>query len=125
MLPRTNTISVGKSQFPGICKLKLGKSDFPHSLPARTSKDPVANTTTSKPLTISEAQNRIFGYVLMNDWSARDIQRWEYVPLGPFGSKNFATTISPWIVTTMALEPFQCSPLECEDQVDPGPLELT
>jgi fumarylacetoacetase len=43
--------------------------------------------------------------------------------LGPFGSKNFATTISPWIVTTMALEPFQCSPLECEDQADPRPLE--
>jgi len=47
----------------------------------------------------------------------------EDVPLGPFGSKNFATTISPWIVTTMALEPFQCSPLECEDQADPRPLE--
>ena len=44
----------------------------------------------------------------MNDWSARDIQKWEYVPLGPFTSKNFATTISTWVVTCMALEPFRC-----------------
>jgi fumarylacetoacetase len=47
--------------------------------------------------------------VLMNDWSARDIQKWEYVPLGPFGSKNFATSISPWVVTLDALEPFRCA----------------
>jgi fumarylacetoacetase len=57
-------------------------------------------------LTPKEAYDRIFGFVLMNDWSARDIQKWEYVPLGPFTAKNFATTISPWIVTTMALEAF-------------------
>ena len=44
----------------------------------------------------------------MNDWSAQDVQKWEYVPLGPFTSKNFATTISPWIVTSMALEPYWC-----------------
>lgn len=61
-----------------------------------------------RPLTLSEAQDRIFGYVLMNDWSARDIQKWEYVPLGPFTSKNFASTISTWVVTSMALEPFRC-----------------
>ena len=48
----------------------------------------------------------MFGFVLVNDWSARDVQRWEYVPLGPFASKNWATTISPWIVTLEALEPF-------------------
>ncbi|KAL3781589.1 LOW QUALITY PROTEIN: hypothetical protein HJC23_007109 [Cyclotella cryptica] len=54
------------------------------------------------------SNDRIFGYVLMNDWSARDIQKWEYVPLGPLTSKNFATTISPWVVTPMALEPFRC-----------------
>jgi fumarylacetoacetase len=51
----------------------------------------------------------IFGYVLLNDWSARDIQAWEYVPLGPFQAKVFATTISPWIVTKAALEPFLVS----------------
>merc|ERR1719284_81659 len=59
-----------------------------------------------KPITMQEAEEYIFGLVLMNDWSARDIQKWEYVPLGPFGAKNFGTTISPWVVTLDALEPF-------------------
>jgi fumarylacetoacetase len=57
----------------------------------------------------SEAEDHIFGMVLFNDLSARDIQSWEYVPLGPFLSKNFASVISPWIVTLDALEPFRCS----------------
>ncbi len=57
---------------------------------------------------VHEAEDYIFGMVLMNDWSARDIQKWEYVPLGPFLAKNFATSISPWIVTLDALEPFRC-----------------
>jgi fumarylacetoacetase len=56
---------------------------------------------------IKEAEEYIFGMVLLNDWSARDIQKWEYVPLGPFLSKNFATSISPWVVTMDALEPFR------------------
>jgi fumarylacetoacetase len=56
---------------------------------------------------IDEAEDYIFGMVLLNDWSARDIQKWEYVPLGPFLAKNFATSISPWIVTMDALEPFR------------------
>src|SRR5262249_51709836 len=56
---------------------------------------------------IREAREHIFGMVLVNDWSARDIQRWEYVPLGPFLGKNFATSISPWIVPMIALEPFR------------------
>ena len=56
---------------------------------------------------IDEAEDYIFGVVLMNDWSARDIQAWEYVPLGPFNAKNFGTTISPWVVLTDALEPFR------------------
>lgn len=59
-----------------------------------------------EPIDIKEAENHIFGLVLVNDWSARDIQKWEYVPLGPFNAKNFITTISPWIVTIEALEPF-------------------
>ncbi|KAL7542555.1 hypothetical protein ACHAXR_011877 [Thalassiosira sp. AJA248-18] len=66
------------------------------------------NNSVGKPLTLDQAKDRIFGYVLMNDWSARDIQKWEYVPLGPFTSKNYATTISTWVVTPMALEPFRC-----------------
>lgn len=60
-----------------------------------------------EPIPIKEAEEYIFGMVLFNDWSARDIQKWEYVPLGPFLSKNFASSISPWIVTLDALEPFR------------------
>ncbi len=65
---------------------------------------------------IAKAPEHIFGMVLLNDWSARDIQAWEYVPLGPFLSKNFATSISPWVVTMDALEPFRCAG---PDQNDP------
>src|SRR4051794_25320297 len=57
----------------------------------------------------SEARERIFGFVLVNDWSARDVQRWEYVPLGPFLGKSFATSISPWIVPLEALEPYRAA----------------
>jgi fumarylacetoacetase len=61
-----------------------------------------------EPISVDEAEDYIFGMVLFNDWSARDIQKWEYVPLGPFLGKSFASTISPWIVTMDALEPFKC-----------------
>ncbi|MFV8271163.1 fumarylacetoacetase [Flavobacterium sp. GT2N3] len=67
---------------------------------------------------INEAEDYIFGMVLLNDWSARDIQKWEYVPLGPFLAKNFATSISPWIVTMDALEPFRTK----GPQQEPTPL---
>ena len=60
-----------------------------------------------EPIACAVADEHIFGMVLLNDWSARDIQQWEYVPLGPFNAKSFATTISPWIVTLDALEPFR------------------
>ncbi|MCV6587330.1 MAG: fumarylacetoacetase [Marinibacterium sp.] len=63
-------------------------------------------------LSTAQAQASIFGFVLLNDWSARDIQLWEYQPLGPFQSKAFGTTISPWIVTAEALEPFRMDPPE-------------
>ena len=59
-------------------------------------------------ISVENAPDHIFGFVLVNDWSARDIQKWEYVPLGPFLGKNFATSISPWVVTLDALEPFRC-----------------
>lgn len=62
-----------------------------------------------EPVAVDDAENHIFGMVLFNDWSARDIQKWEYVPLGPFLAKNFASSISPWIVTMDALEPFRCA----------------
>lgn len=59
------------------------------------------------PIKIKDAADHIFGLCLLNDWSARDIQVWEYVPLGPFNAKNFCSTISPWVITTEALEPFK------------------
>jgi fumarylacetoacetase len=68
---------------------------------------------------ISEAEDYIFGMVIFNDWSARDIQKWEYVPLGPFLAKNFASSISPWIVTLDALEPFRCEGENQEPEVLP------
>jgi fumarylacetoacetase len=62
-----------------------------------------------EPVSVDEAHDYIFGMVLFNDWSARDIQKWEYMPLGPFLGKSFASTMSPWIITMDALEPFKCS----------------
>lgn len=62
-----------------------------------------------EPIAAAAAAEHIFGFVLVNDWSARDVQKWEYVPLGPFLSKSFATSISPWVVTVDALEPFRCA----------------
>ncbi len=71
-----------------------------------------------EPIPVEKAHEHIFGFVLVNDWSARDIQKWEYQPLGPFLAKNLATSISPWVVTLDALEPFRCpSPKQ-----DPTPL---
>ena len=75
-------------------------------------------TALGETIAIEEAENHIFGMVLLNDWSARDIQQWEYVPLGPFNAKTFGTSISPWVVTLEALEPFRCaSPVQ-----EPQPL---
>ena len=70
---------------------------------------------------IAQAGQRIFGLGLLNDWSARDIQGWEYQPLGPFLSKNFLSTVSPWVVTADALEPFR-APAATRDAGDPQPL---
>ena len=73
-----------------------------------------------EPVPMSDAEHSLFGLVLLNDWSARDIQPWEYQPLGPFLSKSFATTISPWIVTLEALEPYRVPFVRPEG--DPQPL---
>lgn len=72
-----------------------------------------------EPIPIQEAEQHIAGVCLLNDWSARDIQRWEYQPLGPFLAKNFATSISPWLITTEALEPFRVPPPEHDAPVLP------
>jgi fumarylacetoacetase len=71
-----------------------------------------------EPIAIERAEDNIFGLVLLNDWSARDIQAWEYQPLGPFLGKNFATSVSPWVVPLAALEPFRCA----APAQDPAPL---
>ncbi len=73
------------------------------------------------PIPIAEAQRHIFGVCLVNDWSARDVQAWEYQPLGPFLAKSFATTVSPWVVTLEALAPFR-APLAPRPAGDPAPL---
>ena len=77
------------------------------------------SSTLGQPISVAEADAMIFGYVLLNDWSARDIQAWEYQPLGPFQAKAFATSISPWIVTAAALEPFRTSTPEREKELLP------
>ncbi len=79
------------------------------------------------PVSVQEADDMIFGYVLLNDWSARDMQAWEYQPLGPFQAKAFATSISPWIVTKAALEPFRTGTPAREKELlpylrEPGPM---
>ena len=84
-------------------------------------------TAMGQPVCVAEAESMIFGYVLLNDWSARDIQTWEYRPLGPFQAKATATTISPWIVTPAALEPFRVSGPERDRELlpylrEPGPM---
>ncbi len=80
-----------------------------------------------RPVSVAEADEMIFGHVLLNDWSARDIQAWEYQPLGPFQAKAFATSISPWVITKAALEPFRVSTPEREVPLldylqEPGPM---
>ena len=74
-----------------------------------------------RPVSIAEAESHIFGFSLLNDWSARDIQAWEYQPLGPFLAKSFATSVSPWVVTMEALEPFRTPPFP-RPEGDPAPL---
>ena len=72
-------------------------------------------------ISIKNAEDHVFGFCVFNDWSARDLQAWEYQPLGPFLAKNFASTVSPWIVTTEALAPYRTS--WTRDENDPQPLE--
>ncbi|MEM9012384.1 MAG: fumarylacetoacetase [Pseudomonadota bacterium] len=80
-----------------------------------------------RPLTVGQADEMIFGYVLLNDWSARDVQTWEYRPLGPFQAKAFATTIGPWVVPAAALAPFRVAGPERTERLlpyltEPGPM---
>ena len=93
-------------------QLKSPDHDLPAFLPCRRfdielEMGAIVGTPSNGPVTVQEADDMIFGYVLLNDWSARDIQAWEYQPLGPFQAKATATSISPWIITKAALEPFR------------------
>ena len=109
--PKGQTIPAGSDQpVFGPCKLL----DFELEMGFFTGP----GNKLSEPIPISRAGEHIFGLALVNDWSARDIQKWEYQPLGPFLAKNFATSISPWIVTLDALQPFK---IEGPEQ-DPEPL---
>ena len=95
-------------------QLKSPEHEAPAFLPSRRfdlelEMGAVVGQPSAGPVTAAEADDMIFGYVLLNDWSARDIQAWEYVPLGPFQAKATATTISPWIVTRSALDAFRTS----------------
>lgn len=87
----------------------------------------IVGSASDGPISVAEAYENIFGYVLLNDWSARDIQAWEYQPLGPFQAKATATSISPWIVTAAALDPFRTSTPDRERPLldyltEPGPM---
>jgi fumarylacetoacetase len=93
-------------------QLKSPDHEAPAFLPSRRfdmelEMGAIVGTASDGPVTVDEADAMIFGYVLLNDWSARDIQAWEYQPLGPFQAKATATSISPWIVPKAALEPFR------------------
>ena len=93
-------------------QLKSPDHDAPAFLPSRRfdlelEMGAIVGMASDGPISVDEADAAIFGYVLLNDWSARDIQAWEYQPLGPFQAKATATSISPWIVTKAALEPFR------------------
>lgn len=93
-------------------QLKSPDHDAPAYLPSRRfdielELGAIVGQPSARPLTVDQADANIFGYVLLNDWSARDIQAWEYQPLGPFQAKATATSISPWIVTKAALDPFR------------------
>ena len=95
-------------------QLKSPNHDMPAFMPCRRfdielEMGAIVGQRSERPVTVAEADEMIFGYVLLNDWSARDIQAWEYQPLGPFQAKATATTISPWIVTKAALAPFRTS----------------
>ena len=113
-------------------QLKSPDKETPAFMPSRRfdlelEMGAIVGTASDQPVSVNEADEMIFGYVLLNDWSARDIQAWEYQPLGPFQAKATATSISPWIVTKAALESFRVSTPEREHELlphlqDTGPM---
>lgn len=99
-----------KGQYPHNGRVVFGPTmrlDFEVEFAAFIGK----GTNFGDSINVNEAEEHLFGFVMMNDWSARDIQMWESNPVGPFNGKNFCTTISPWVVPLEALEPFCTEPL--------------
>jgi len=125
---RSSTIGVSGQAFPRpIGQVLAPGGSEPDVVPSRRLDYELelgvfigAGNAIGSPIPIAEADDHVFGVCLLNDWSARDIQAWEYQPLGPFLAKNFATTISPWIVTLEALAPFRTA--WTRPQGDPPPL---
>ncbi|MCA8926583.1 MAG: fumarylacetoacetase [Alphaproteobacteria bacterium] len=131
---RASSVVVSGTDFRRpLGQLKAPEADAPHFGPSQRfdfelELGAVVGTpsTFGQPVSVAEADAMIFGFVLLNDWSARDIQAWEYVPLGPFQAKATATTISPWVVPRAALEPFRTVAPEREKPLlpyldDPAP----
>ncbi len=110
---RASSVVVSGTNFPRPWgQMKAPDAPAPEFAPSRRfdfelEMGAIVGQPSRGPVSVAEADRMIFGYVLLNDWSARDIQAWEYQPLGPFQAKATATTISPWIVTRAALEPFR------------------
>ncbi|MFT6249198.1 MAG: fumarylacetoacetase [Cognaticolwellia sp.] len=125
---RASTIDISGQEFPRpYGQLKAPDAEVPVLAPCKRLDYEVEmgifigqSTKLGERITIEKAEDHIFGLCLFNDWSARDIQAWEYQPLGPFLAKNFASTISPWIVTTEALAPYRINFSRPEN--DPQPL---
>ena len=130
---RASSVVVSGTQFHRPWgQLKSPDHEMPAFLPSRRfdfelEMGAIIGQPSEGMVSVAEADAMIFGYVLLNDWSARDIQAWEYQPLGPFQAKATATTISPWIVTRAALEPFRITTPPREKELlpylkEPGPM---
>lgn len=125
---RASSIGVSGQRFPRPCgQTKAPDAEAPSFGPSKRLDYEVEvgiyigkGNTLGEPITIENAEDHVFGMSLLNDWSARDIQAWEYQPLGPFLAKSFASTVSPWIITTEALAPFRQA--FNRDSSDPQPL---
>ncbi len=111
---RSSTINVSGTDFPRPVGQRRGDDEHPLFGPSTRVDLELEvgvfigqGNAQGRPITLDEAEDHVFGITLFNDWSARDLQAWEYQPLGPFLSKNFASTVSPWIVTMEALAPFR------------------
>jgi fumarylacetoacetase len=126
---RSSTLNVSGTSFPRPCgQVKAADTDAPIFQPSARLDFELEigvvigqGNQQGQPIAIEKAEDHVFGLTLFNDWSARDIQAWEYQPLGPFLGKNFASTVSPWIVTMEALEPFRTNFKRPSERPNPLP----